>query len=1371
MENFVPDLNRIEMERGLLPSEEEEEKLNAVLPSSSGKQGPDFVPGEREAAEAALQQAKEEEEASGGQKDIYGNAWPPNLEEDRQVSQEIAKDVTLGVVDTVVGVASYLDYLNPFGDPVTEFKNEYESTFPGHNALRKFSGLFFPMFIGGGIAQSTLGGSAYYSQLPRWKQIVTGLAAEIGVESIVLAGSTSATDDNMIKMFNDTFGTSIIGATSDEYHPSFNYLLNLAEGATITTMVGSLQVWAALRGMKLGQPSIIASPNTEEAAEIIAKSSDINLDGLTTTTPTLTEVNQQIDEILAARPNIAEEIAQSKNFDDPDWVRLDELTSQESKLVTAEILEAPPTSYDVNNIRRELALTEEAHVRFNQPDGPKIADLPYTHDLPNTQKPVENLNVNKVGAVLDNARIVHDPTVGASVRRAVVSNNEIRALVKATPEQHSDILADVVQDMFPDVDAILSDGTVIKQSQIRAEVDNTVISAFNTDPKEFAQDINSMKSMILGTEKFLTDEQFLILGESFKRTFDLALSPDKLRASGMISQQAADNILTGSVAASLLEEVTDTTPQLVNAFENLRLLSGEVNRHKFAKKFGLERIRLLKQVTDPETAQEVSEQLIRLNKEYTEGVGKAIDDGRAITDNLREIAEHNPLYLKPFHDLFLEAGNNVNDLYTMNRWVQNKIGVLKKAIIDGNPEIPSLITQGMRASMYNSILLGASLPKSIAGNAILTVAKPISALLGAGRGTILLNGADKADFRRSLAVYGGVKENFYRGLDLMRRRWKHINDNPILAQKGGRADLRTARSEDLDKINDFKDAWAAEGKLVDGRIAAANMAQLLGWYNGNKIIRSGVNGLHAIDGFFSAFQGTGIARARAYDEIFQLNNGAFNEEYFTKRSAELFDSFFDPTSGLPTDEAVKNATNEISLNQPNFLVNRLEKFLEAVPAAQPVFMFGRTGMNAFDVSWSFMPTSELGLGIGRARKLLRAVTPAEKAAALAEHGIDEFSEAMWLAKKNEYIGRTIAGQSIVLAAGMWALDGNLYGPGPTDAGERQRMMRVMGGNYFYHIKNPITGEWHDYRGMEPFSMILGLVGSIAYEANRTDQAVTEDLYRKVAHAITMNITNQTFFKQFEPLAALLGKDPTAWTRFAANTANMVIPLSGLRSILNNTISPQVKDVERDFLSMLANKGFKAFNTLENEIDIYTGQPINYANPLNAGINALLPFLKSNGGMEPWRQWLVETGWDGGSRIRKNPDTGFEYEPADRQWIHRYIAQHSKLAGQIQSVAVSRRLNQELLDYKRRLDAGQFTQEEFPIEMTETYRLLDKIHDKAYNMAHNAWLHKNLKSTKAAVLKEQVQNQIIYGNIDKAADNAQTYKNEKEDYKELINMNK
>ena len=151
--------------------------------------------------------------------------------------------------------------------------------------------------------------------------------------------------------------------------------------------------------------------------------------------------------------------------------------------------------------------------------------------------------------------------------------------------------------------------------------------------------------------------------------------------------------------------------------------------------------------------------------------------------------------------------------------------------------------------------------------------------------------------------------------------------------------------------------------------------------------------------------------------------------------------------------------------------------------------------------------------------------------------------------------------------------------------------------------------------------------------------------------------------------------------------------------------------------------------------------------------------------------MVGTGRDGGSRIRKNPDTGMEYTSFDRQWIHKFIAQHMKLAGQIQALSENPELNAEMKEYKRQLDAGQYSQEEFPIEHTKVYKQLDMIHDRAFKLAHLAWVHKNLQNTRGGALKNQVQNQILYGDIKGEAKSADALRKQNKEAKELIKMNK
>ena len=45
-------------------------------------------------------------------------------------------------------------------------------------------------------------------------------------------------------------------------------------------------------------------------------------------------------------------------------------------------------------------------------------------------------------------------------------------------------------------------------------------------------------------------------------------------------------------------------------------------------------------------------------------------------------------------------------------------------------------------------------------------------------------------------------------------------------------------------------------------------------------------------------------------------------------------------------------------------------------------------------------------------------------------------------------------------------------------------------------------------------------------------------------------------------------------------------------------------------------------SLKDYKDPYTGNVINDMDPMTAALNALMPYFKTNSGMEPWRQWLL-----------------------------------------------------------------------------------------------------------------------------------------------------
>ena len=57
------------------------------------------------------------------------------------------------------------------------------------------------------------------------------------------------------------------------------------------------------------------------------------------------------------------------------------------------------------------------------------------------------------------------------------------------------------------------------------------------------------------------------------------------------------------------------------------------------------------------------------------------------------------------------------------------------------------------------------------------------------------------------------------------------------------------------------------------------------------------------------------------------------------------------------------------------------------------------------------------------------------------------------------------------------------------------------------------------------------------------------------------------------------------------------------------------------------------------------------------------------------------------------------------------------------------------------------------------------------MGHLAWLHKHSRHTPSGAIKNQLQNQLLYGDPEGAANTSKAYREEKKRVKDLIKMNK
>ncbi len=1164
---------------------------------------------------------------------------------------ELENNITSGVIDfasDAIGLVPWLKPIDNWWD-----NNSRRSQHPAYKMIRDASSIIIPSMVGGTAITGTAKGAVWAQKLPTITKTLGNVAAWAGVDTTVaMISSHSKTDDNLAATLENWLGVDIPWATREGDSPDIRWKKNVFEAAGLASGVELLGA-----AFSLGKKAKLF-PRDTGAAEIIAKR----------------------DEQLSL-------------FDDPVTAAVESRRQARKAAQADEMIDsinADPEGLQYNAFVNDLGEDSAGKAVTDLEADPLLAKVHQTQIQ------------NNIGTSNGRMAPVADERFQKKLMTALNSNERAKQL-----DQLFDALS-------PNIDAVVSNGVKdvkITSEQMNRSVDNLTQAIYGRDLsfKEFEFIVDDMKTTVFNSNAILDEEQWTIASKAFKNAYDRLFDPNQMRASAMLTQNAADTVADTAAGAIMLGDTVDTSRQWEIMFKKLNLLGTEVKANEYILSKAKEYRKLKASGDVPSLIQWMNRQGDEFDI-YLKGVKES--NGK-LEQELSRIAKENPNYLKPFKEVYDATNGKVDDLDKMHKFVENHIGFIKKAFIDGNPEVPSVIVKGLQGVRINSLLSGLSAGSAAIGNSVLTAVKPVAVLAGAK-----LTGEDKV-FQRALWVYGGIDENIRRAWKVMQSEWQLAKRNPQAAMMRGRADLAKSQIERMEYMDSVAEAWKLEGE--NGKYAMWQVAKGLTWWNKQFFVKYGTNALYAIDGFTNSFMASGIARARAYDDLYAKTNGSFHRADFRKVQRDLYDQAFD-ANGLLTDSAAKFASQEIALNLDNATVRAFDKFLDHVPAAKGLFMFPRTGVNAFEVGWSFNPLSNIGPAMTKARKVLGARTGQQKLAALAEHGLDTMKDPdlAFATLKSEYIGRQIMGSSVVMGVGMLALNGVITGAGPQDDAEKRRMM-AMGWKPF-SIKDPITGAWRSYKGFEPFASLMGLTADVIYQANRVDQSVTEDILRKIGHAITMNVTNDTFIAGFEPLAGLISRDPSAWTRFWAQQTDMLIPYKGVRSVLNNVVAGQLRDVDNDFGSYMKNANkflFAGDEDLPKMLDIYTGKPIRHYNKLINAANAFLPMFKSNGGMEPWRQWLLSTGWDGLQKIRVNPDTTLPLDAKDRQFVNNWIAKNSNLDIQIQQLMTEDDgyWNKYLQEYVQR--RGLQNQEDYPIKKTLLYHRLNEIHDRAFRGAMDA----------------------------------------------------
>jgi hypothetical protein len=412
-------------------------------------------------------------------------------------------------------------------------------------------------------------------------------------------------------------------------------------------------------------------------------------------------------------------------------------------------------------------------------------------------------------------------------------------------------------------------------------------------------------------------------------------------------------------------------------------------------------------------------------------------------------------------------------------------------------------------------------------------------------------------------------------------------------------------------------------------------------------------------------------------------------------------------------------------------------------------MFPKTGVNGVKSAMSYTPIATIP-GMNRYSKVLWAGDDIDKIKdALMEHGIayDGVPNGMAIFKglEAEYRGRVAFGALLSTSMLGYALGGNIRGNGPVNAGERKKLRD----NFGWQPKTiNVAGKWVSYAGYEPLDTILTLVGDLAYYSRDIGSTLTESFVDKLSWTLSATFVNKSWVAGLEPVVAVANGDETAITRFLANEVRAAIPMSGALGVVSNAITSSQKDIYNDLLGYVTNKVPGFSSQLPEQIDIYTGKPINdIDNPVLRSLNAVNP-VKISEGTEPWRQWLIDSGWDGIQMIRKDSSGNHEYTPQEREVLYKYIGEQ-QLWKEFDKLSKNKKYNDQL-DRIRAMRVQGRPSEEIQAAQSEVYSVMNDIMSQAQKAAELRMQQDNEPMWRS--IQESLTNKTLMkqGRIDDAA---------------------
>ena len=654
---------------------------------------------------------------------------------------------------------------------------------------------------------------------------------------------------------------------------------------------------------------------------------------------------------------------------------------------------------------------------------------------------------------------------------------------------------------------------------------------------------------------------------------------------------------------------------------------------------------------DPKDGVSNAEQFATILEEFKEGRRRISQEAKTFSENLAELARENPAAMLPLFKAFELTNGEVDSLEKLLAYAQKQLSFRRAFIVNRDTQGATYFGQGLSATLYASKLAGRAIINAFKGNTIELLRKPINA--GLGHGVAAMAGDPKAIERFAYyyaASYETAKRAVVDGFSLIKKGFM----NPDEFKDFIRKDFQK-HADDKTKIFDMlAPTLKAEGKY--GELMKLRMAQAMHLFGNSRFGRATQIGMSGIDQGTNVYLATLTARIRAYDNVFS-KFGYVDEKALREAEHEVFKSMFD-SRGVLLDKAAKNAAGEIALNLDDKAAALANNAIDQYPFLRNFMYFPTSSTNALKLEASYNALGAIP-GITKQGDVIWARSDDDIRKALAKHDVDfdkdPNARAIFQNLKREYIGRLAF--SGLFYQSMWgfAAAGNIRGSGHYNSARRYRERQ----DGYVPKTIYLGGKWYSYKGIPGVDPLLTLLGDLAYYAGDADEAMMDNIGRKIQWTLTSMYSDMVLLTGLEPIVKMLGGDDTGMIRLLSGTVSNYVPMGSGINMVTKMFDSTIKNIHNDFVGQIQSRFPVVSKDLPMVIDSWTGQPVGHIdNPWMRAFNAVSPFPMIDG-PEPWREKLNTSGWRGLSALKRDSTGSVEYSPEEFEFIQRHFGSQQR----------------------------------------------------------------------------------------------------------------